>query len=103
MQAIPYRLNEDEYNVCLILEDENVARIKDHDPAELIISYLPEEWRQLRLNTVIITYASGGDLLEMRKLLDAGEIKQALRFLCRGFRFRPDKGDADLKTYPSTK
>jgi hypothetical protein len=79
----------------IILQDGNIERMRAYDPVEVPLSMLPSNYAGLRLKDVTVTYATDEDIKEMERLAQQGEIRDALRYLTRGFRFRPDRGDHD--------
>jgi hypothetical protein len=94
--VIPFQLDEREYSVFVVLGDDGVERIKAYDPAQLNIWKLPEYWRRLRLRDVLIGYATPADIERMMEMIQRdGNPLEALRFLSRGFEFRPADGDHD--------
>ena len=70
MQLIPFQVDEDRFNVFVVIEDENWQRMQAFDPAQFALAKLPEEWQRLKLDTVIIGYASERDLLHVRALIN---------------------------------
>lgn len=97
MFAIPFQLNELEYSVFIILENENLERLKEYDPAELsvrkFIVHIPPH---LKLRDIIIGYATPTDLEKIKEMAQADEKPtKILQYLSRGFRFRPEAGDSD--------
>lgn len=95
MQIIPLTISIHEFDLWVILEAENIERMRAYDPAEVILDKLPEPWNSMRVRNIQLCYATPLDMAEVTKRLQAGEIQHALKFLSRGFRFRPDAGDHD--------
>jgi hypothetical protein len=95
MQLIPFRIDAERYNVFVVLEDDNVKRIKGHDPAQFDVTKLPAEWHALKLNIVLIGYANEHELANVRRMIARGQAAAALEYLSRGFAYRPDQGDND--------
>jgi len=96
MQSIPYRTSETEWTMFVILEDDNLERMKRYDPAEIFMDLLPPEWdMKLKLKAVVIGYANRADLDTVHRLFQNGDLAGALKFLSRGYQFRPDKGDRE--------
>lgn len=97
MTVIPFRHNADEYSIFCALDSEGVARIKAYDPAQLEISKLGDPWQGLRLRGVLVGYVTTADIEHIRKMLatDANNVEDILKYLSRGFAFRPEAGDHD--------
>jgi hypothetical protein len=96
MIVLPLQINQKQYSLFVILEKENVDRIRfHHDPAEIVMEKLPSPWTaELSLKDIVICYVSETDLPRFMDLSKTNPIA-ALRFLSRGFAFRPDRGDDD--------
>jgi len=108
MIVIPFQLNDREYSVFVMLQDDNLERIRIYDPAEVQINKLGERFQKLKLKDVIIGYGTDDDQRKVLELCGAGQPREALKYLSRGFAFRPDQGDHDfgplsLKTKPGEK
>lgn len=101
MMMIPFQVANGVYSVFVILEAENLTRMKDNDPAQLNIWKLPEEYRRLTLRDVIIATPAPEDIAEAVLLIRSGKPKEALEFLSRGFQFKPKEGDNDLPYQPA--
>ena len=103
MMLLPASINEREYSLFVILEEENIERIKQYDPAEATVSKLGPPWTTLQLRDVVITYVAAGEEKDrFINMVQRGEINEALRMLSRGFAYRPDLGDHD-RPYESAK
>jgi hypothetical protein len=99
MMIMPVRASATEYDLNIILEDENIARMKEYDPAEIITGLMTDQFKQLKIRNVTILYANATDLAHVMILCDAGKPREALQYLARGFEFRPDRGDSN-EPYP---
>lgn len=96
MLVIPFAIGATEYSVFIVLQDENIERIKDYDPAEVPnVSRLPSELQELRLKDVLVGYATDEDVAFIERCAREGRPADGLRHLSRGFRYRPDHGDHD--------
>jgi hypothetical protein len=69
--------------------------MRQYDPAEVNIPKLGGYWWRLKLRDVVLAYATAADWEHAKQLFDAGEGQAAMRYLSRGFRYRPDQGDHD--------
>lgn len=102
MLTIPMVVNEQCYDLFIILLDDNVDRIKSYDPAEVVTANLSGPFVNRHVRTVVIMYANEKDVQEVMALCRAGTPNKALKYLSRGFQFRPEKGDSDVTDgYPS--
>ena len=95
MFVIPTKVNDREYDVLVVLDDDGIERIKRRDPAEIVSKKFPPEFRGLRMRNVGITYAEENEIEEILARVRSGDIAGVLRYLTRGFKFQPEKGDTD--------
>ena len=58
MITIPLRLNQLSYILLVIIEDENLQRLKQYDPGEVVLSKLGTPWTHLALESVQLAYAT---------------------------------------------
>lgn len=96
MQIIPFKTEPGRYNLFVILEDANVERIKQYDPAQFDARKLPEEWHACTLDVIIIGYANAHDIAKVRELIGRGAAASAMEYLSRGFAYKPLQGDNDF-------
>jgi hypothetical protein len=94
MLSLPFKVSDTEMDLFVILEDDNIERIKQYDPAEIVRSNLGPMAR-LTIRNVVIMYASKADIATVMPMFENGDPNQAMRHLSRGFRYRPDAGDHD--------
>jgi len=99
MFVIPVRISATQYSLAIVLQDDNITRIKAYDPAELSIRKMGAPWNTLSLKDIMILYATAEEEKRTFALMEAGDVRGALRLLSRGFKFRPDAGDQDLDLY----
>ncbi len=104
MITIPIQQNATEYDLWVVLGDENLTRIREYDPAEIVTAKLGMPWRGLRLRNVMICYANTE---EIERLVSAPTRAAVLllikEVLSRGFKFRPERGDHDGDYQPPRK
>jgi hypothetical protein len=93
MRAIPVIVSEDYYDLFIILEEENIRRMKTYDPAELLTTNLPVEFITRKVNNIVLMYATADDLKRVTAACAMNDVSGALRILSRGFQWRPDRGD----------
>jgi len=94
MIVIPLVCGEAEMDICIVLEDENLQRIRAYDPAEVVRSAMGP-WADHAIRNVIVTYATPADMVTVNILMEQQSIGAAMQYLARGFRYRPDRGDTD--------
>lgn len=103
MMSIPIGLNNagltrppfTSYVLLVIFEDENIERMKEHDPGELVIEKLGLPWSVLQPAAIHFIYASPDEVRTLMSLPPdqvQGYIKTVL---FRGWKFQPEKGDND--------
>jgi hypothetical protein len=95
MFVVPFAINEKQYSLMVVLQEDNIERIRSNDPAEVAMSKLSERWQSMKLADVIVTYATSEDEQTALKLFAEGKGHEALRFLTRGYAYRPEAGDHD--------
>lgn len=96
MFTIPLQVNPQEFDLFVFFEDENISRIKEYDPAEVVKKHLPGLFQKLQIRNVVIGYVAPGEMDAVFTRLQNGEdVRAVLRTLTRGFRYRPDQGDHD--------
>lgn len=97
LYTIPFPVGPLHYSVIVVLSDENIERIRERDPVEVVTPEIaavmgPEyAWRTLR--DVVITYATADEMVTAAALIKDGKVREALQLLTRGYRYRPDRGD----------
>lgn len=77
----------------LILQDDNIERLKEHDPSRVPIHQLPEGFSNLTVDAVSICYADKEDMKQLEALGMVGDLpslKKALTLLSRGWKNRPE-------------
>lgn len=94
MMTLPLRISETEIDVFVILEDDNIERIRKYDPAE-IVRKNTGQFANLAIRNVVIMYASKADIATIMPMFENGNPRQALQYLSRGWKYRPDSGDHD--------
>ena len=89
------QVSTNEYSVFLVMGESNVQRIKEWDPAVFSPLKLGHPWNSMKLRDVVIMYASPGEIELLDQVKSLEQLKDYLRLLSRGFKFRPDLGDND--------
>jgi hypothetical protein len=96
MMALPVIVNERCYDLFIILQDDNIERMKAYDPAELITANFAERFTDRNIRTIVMMYGTKADISRFTTMCQAGDVRGALRYLARGFKFRPEAGDEDV-------
>lgn len=93
---IPMRRSAEHYDLIVIYDDKAFERMRAHDPAQVNLSMIGEPWTSLKLRQIWETHESAEDTKKVIDMIRAGGQTQAvLKFLFRGFEYRPDLGDDD--------
>lgn len=97
MLVIPFRISEKQYSIFVVLEEENMERLRAYDPAEVIVPQVEERmsFSGGKLKDVVIGYATAKDMDVLKTFFEQNKIREALQYLSRGWRYRPDAGDHD--------
>ena len=84
-------------DLLIVLEDENLVRIKEHDNAEVHWQQLPTKGMTLR--TIGIAYANPEEAKKIYEWAEEGKVQECVQLLLKqsreGFRYRPELGDHD--------
>jgi len=95
MITVPLQLNPSEYDLFIVLEDDNLSRIvKDRDPAEIRSSAMGR-FARLKIRNINIVYANPEEAKLLPTCCTVGEFAKFLMNLGRGWKFRPEMGDSD--------
>lgn len=86
---------EGKLKLLIILEDDNLQRIKEHDCAEVIWAQLGQ-FANLRPSTISIGYANPAEMKQIHAWAQAGNIRDCIKLVTEGFKFRPEAGDHDF-------
>jgi hypothetical protein len=96
MMGIPIRISPTEFDITVVLEPENIARMREHDPAELVKKLYGPPWTGLQIRNIAIAFLPTEEREEFLRRLKQDPL-DGLRWLSRGFKYRPDRGDADTQ------
>jgi hypothetical protein len=91
MLPFPY---EGKLKLLIVLEDDNVQRIKEHDCAEINWAHLGQ-FANLRPSTITIGYANPAEMKQIQQWAQTGNIRDCIKLVTEGFKFRPEMGDHD--------
>ncbi len=91
MLVIPIETADHKHDaVIIVLDKDNVRRMQEADPGEAI---LRDCGKQLVNPTLLLCYEE--DSPAFRRAIQTNDLPALVKFLQRGWRFRPDKGDHD--------
>ena len=93
---IPFEIGGGKFSVFVILESENLTLMSANDPAQLNMWKFPLPYSRLTLCNVIVATPTAEDTTKAIGMIRGGQPKQALEYLSRGFKFKPEAGDNDL-------
>ncbi len=97
LYSVAFRVSETHFSVVVVLTEGNIVRMRSYDPAEVcireIVAANGPPYTHLKIADVILCYGTEKDIAEMTRLIEAGQWIEGLRFITRGYRFRPDLGD----------
>ena len=94
---------KDKIKLLVILEDENIERIKEHDCAEVIWAQLAPYSCHMVPESITIGYATADELKKIQKWAKEGNIAEAIKLVTDGFKYRPERGDHDFGPVSLTK
>lgn len=85
-------------DLLIVLAEENIERIHQYDPVEIIWSQMPSEISMRRPATLAVTYASAEEQkqIEQDSISDPKWKEKWFDKVTRGWKFRLDKGDHDF-------
>jgi hypothetical protein len=95
MVLVPFQVEPGQYSVFVILQDDNLERIKTYDPAEITLNKMPDPWISMKLKDILIGYASESETADLLACNDEESRQSFLRRLSRGWKFRSERGDHD--------
>lgn len=93
MLIIPFNTSSTKYSIFICLKDENIERIKEYDPAEIVVSKFGQ-YSKLKLEAIIIGYATDEEESQLINI-SKDQVPESLKNLSRGFKFCPKRGDED--------
>ena len=94
MFTIPFQVSATHYRVVVILTDNNLDRMREHDPAAFLTENLGAPFRNLRLEGFAVAYADAAEQAEfLRRVQSNEEVGTILSWLHRGFMVKPEDHD----------
>lgn len=93
---LPIPQNENKLSLLIVLEDDNVARIKEHDCAEIHWNQVQRMYPRMTPATIGIAYATPSEMVQIQAFIEKDDVKSAIKLLTVGFKYRPEAGDHDF-------
>ena len=95
IMVIPFQVSPTEYAILIVLQQGNLDRIKEYDPAQIPIEDMPASViKGLKLKDILIAYATKEECQQMMDDAKLGlSISKTLQMINRGWRVRPECGD----------
>ena len=96
-RLIPFQVGERSFSLFVILVEESIQRIKEYDPAEITLQKMGPPWNRMVIKDVIIAYATPAELIRIDALMKEQRysVQSILKYLSRGWKFKPEVGDND--------
>jgi hypothetical protein len=79
--------------IVIILTPDNLERMKKADPGKLDLSNIHRAGYNLHEPTIMLCYEEPTP--EFNRLMHLADIHALLKYLLRGWKFQPEKGDHD--------
>ena len=86
-------------DLCIVLDEVSIERIKKYDAAEVRWDHLPPEYSMRKPRTIGVAFATKEEQEWIEKLSasrDPDWKEKAFALVTRGFQFHPDLGDHDF-------
>ena len=93
MLVIPIELKDGGYDLMIVLEADNLSRMRENDPAIVELDKLVGPWQGRELREIHIVAPTAEDLVKAITMAKERKLIAALKFLERGWLFRPEQGD----------
>ena len=96
MLMLPMQVGE-RVDLLIVLEEDQLDRIKAHDNAEIQWKDIPYRGRP---GTIVIAYANAEEMVKIHKWAAEDNLKEAVKLLTSGWKYRPELGDHDFGPTP---
>ncbi len=93
MMALPVIVNERCYDLFIILQDDNIERMKVYDPTEVILANFADRFIDRLVRNIVIMYGNEADIVRFTAMCQTGDVQGALRYMARGYKWRPQDRD----------
>jgi hypothetical protein len=91
---IPIGVPGERYVLLVVLQDDNLERMRQHDPCDVRMHNLGPTWLNTKLEEVVVAYANAEESAEAEAMARRGASPiDFLRYFMRGYNFSPEKGD----------
>jgi len=86
------------FDLLIVLEDENLARMRDGDPANFMPETAEAGLATKPIRTIVIASEGPHNIAHLKELAAAGDLRGILKLINRGFEHRPEQGDGEPPT-----
>jgi hypothetical protein len=73
MFVLPFSIDPETYSIFVVLDDENLSRIKEYDPAEVVTKLFGPPWTGRKVKDIVITYATEAERVQVLALCEQGK------------------------------
>lgn len=95
MMSIPIRRSAHTFDLVIILECDNVDRMRAQDPCEVDIGKFPAMYHSMRIQGVLVAYATPEESIQISVMAGRQDVESIMKLLLRGWKFQPELGDQD--------
>jgi hypothetical protein len=81
MTIVPFQSGPTEYSILIVLDQNNINRILQRDPACVMVEKLPRIWRKRKLKDVVVCYGTKQDMEAFAERVQAKDMIGALKIL----------------------
>lgn len=94
LMVIPFQTGKDSYSMLIVLQDANIERIKEYDPAEVPMQKACAVFAGKKLDHILVGYGTDDEIKACLKDFEDGKnFTQATRRFVRGFLNKPEDED----------
>lgn len=104
MICVPLQISAREFILFVVLEDDNLRRLKCYDPGCVELGKMGKPWSGLQLTEFHICYATPEQARRLGSSLSGQDALEFIRReLFKNWQFRPEQGDNDGRYQSPTK
>ena len=96
MRVIPIQTPNHVRDILIVvLGKDSLARMEKGDPAEVKLAEVARSGKVLLQPIISLCYEDDAGMAKVVRFMNEGNLRAALKYLGRGWEFRPDLGDSD--------